>query len=172
MNNKIILALTLFFCSAPLVMAAPITNSAMRKDRSNLPITIKSSQLSADNKGKTAIFTGKVVAKQGDITIYSDKLTINYGDKKGEVEKIEADGNVRIIQENSIGLAAHAVYESALGRITLTGKPRVMKGQNTTMGKTIIYLIDEQRSVVTGDASDPVVTTIHPSDRKDNEAPH
>jgi lipopolysaccharide export system protein LptA len=153
--------LVLFF-SGSLVLATPAAKGLAQKDRSNLPITIKSTQLSADNKGKTAIFTGKVVAKQGDITIFADKLTINYGDKKGDVEKIEADGNVRIIQENRIGLASHAVYESKVGRIILTGKPRVMQGADTTSGKTITYLIDDEQSIVTGD----VVTTIHPPDRK------
>ncbi|NVN89896.1 MAG: lipopolysaccharide transport periplasmic protein LptA [Desulfuromonadales bacterium] len=172
MNTNFLITLLLFLCTASLVFAASPAKSSIRKDRSNLPITIKSSQLSADNRGKTAIFTGKVVAKQGDITIYSDKLTINYGDKKGDVEKIEADGNVRIIQENRVGLASHAVYESALGRITLTGKPRVMQGADTTTGKTITYLIDDERSIVTGDASDPVVTTIHPPTRKDNDPSH
>jgi lipopolysaccharide export system protein LptA len=159
-----IIVLLLSF-TASRALAAPSANGSVRKDRSNLPITIKSSQLSADNKGKTAIFTGKVVAKQGDITIFSDKLTINYGDKKGDVDKIEAEGNVRIIQENRVGLASHAVYESSLGRITLTGKPRVMQGSDTTTGKTITYLIDDQRSIVTGDVGEPVVTTIHPPTR-------
>lgn len=150
--------------------AAPVANSTQsRKDRSRLPITIKSSQLSADNKGKVAVFTGKVVAKQGDVTIFSDKLTINYGDNKGEVEKIEADGNVRIIQENRVGLANHAVYESKAGRITLTGKPKVMRGGDTTTGKIITYLIDDERSTVVGDSKEPVITVIHPPDRKEHD---
>src|SRR4051812_21642887 len=119
----------------PAAQAAPV-----RKDRSGTPITIKSNELSADNKGKTAVFTGKVVAKQSDITIHSDKLTIRYSDKKDDVEKIEADGNVRIVQENRTGFAAHADYDSREGRITLSGgNPKVMQGSNTITGKTITY---------------------------------
>ena len=68
-------------------LSAP-TGKSNHSDRSGLPITIKSNELAADNKGKTAIFTGKVVAKQGDITIFADKLTVNYADKRGDVEKI------------------------------------------------------------------------------------
>ena len=166
-------SIILVLMAAPwLVLAASPPNGKTHKDRSSLPITIKSSQLTADNKGKTAVFTGKVVAKQDNVTIYSDKLTINYGNNKSEVEKIEADGNVRIIQENRVGLAAHAVYESKLGRITLTGKPRVMQGADTTTGKVITYLIDDERSIVTGDTSDPVITTIHPQPKKDDGVTH
>jgi len=138
------------------------------KDRSNLPITINSNEMTADNKGKTAIFTGKVIAKQGDVTIYADKAIINYGDQKGEVDKVEADGNVRIIKENSVGTSSHAVYESKAGRITLTGNPRVMQGKDTVSGKVITYYVDEDRSEVTGDAS----VTFQPPVRKGNEASH
>lgn len=162
---------TLLLLATPL-LAAPAASGVSRKDRSNLPITIKASQLTADNKGKMAVFTGKVVAKQGDITIFSDKLTIHYGTNKNEVERIEADGNVRIVQENRVGSAAHAVYDSKEGKITLSGgTPRVTQGADSTTGKIITYLIDDERSTVTGDTGAPVVTIIHPRERKSNDAP-
>ena len=155
------------FIASALALAAPAVNTTVRKDRSNLPITIKSNGLSADNKGKTAIFTGKVVAKQGEVTIFADKLEINYGDNKEVVEKIVADGNVRFIRDNSSGRAAHAVYDSREGRITLTGNPQVMQGSDTIVGNTIIYFIDEDRSNVDG----RVTATIQPKAGKNNAAP-
>lgn len=162
-----IIPIMLVFLSPFPALSKPVANSSVHKDRSNLPIKIKSNELSADNKGKTAVFTGKVVATQGDITILADKLSINYGVKKGEVEKITADGNVRIIQENRTGIAAHAVYESKAGRMTLTGNPKVMQGLDTISGGIITYYIDEDRSVVTGGR---VEATIQPPARKGNDA--
>jgi lipopolysaccharide export system protein LptA len=159
----IAILLVLFYVSPALT--SQMANSSVRRDRSNLPITIKSNELSADNKGKTAIFTGKVVAKQGEITIFADKLTVNYGEKKGEVDKIAADGNVRIIQENRTGIAAHALYESKAGRIILTGKPKVMQGTDTLTGDIITYYIDEDRSDVKG-GNGRVTATIHPPAKK------
>lgn len=147
--------------------SAAHSESPVRKDRSSLPITIKSNELSTDNKGKTALFFGKVVAKQGDITIYSDKLTVSYADEKNDVEKIEAEGNVRIVQENRIATAVRAIYDSKQGRITLTGKPKVTEGSaNTISGGTITYYLDEERSEVRSDGQGPVVTTIQPRARK------
>lgn len=131
----------------------------------NLPITIKSNALTADNKGKTAVFTGKVVAKQGDITIFCDKMTVFYGNTQGDVDKIEADGNVRIVQENRTGIASHAVYESKQGRITLTGgSPKVMQGVDTISGEIITYFINDERSSVTGGRVEAV---IHPKSKND-----
>ncbi len=131
--------------------------SPTHKDRSNLPITVKSNEMTADNKGKTAIFSGKVVAKQGDITIFSDKLIVNYADKSGEVDKVEAVGNVRIVQQNRTGFADQAVYESRNGRIVLTGNPRVVQGGDSISGKVITYYVDDDKSDVSS-GGDPKVT--------------
>lgn len=149
------------------VSAATSPNQSSR-DRSSLPITIKSNELAADNKGKTAIFSGKVIAKQGDITIYADKVTVNYGDVKGDVEKIEASGNVRIVQTNRTGVASQAIYDSREGRITLTGSPKVIQGDDTVSGKIITYYIDDDKSVVSGGGDSRVEAVIHPPARKDN----
>ncbi len=166
------LHLILLLAAASQALAAPAAGRGGRSDRSNLPITIKASQLTADNKGRKAVFTGKVVARQGDITIFSDRLTIHYGSTKNEVEKVEADGNVRIVQQNRVGSAEHAVYDSAAGKITLSGgNPRVTQGGDSTSGKIITYMIDDERSIVTGDPGAPVVTVIHPKGKKNNDAP-
>jgi len=170
---KKILFLMMLLCLLPLTqaLAAPADRS-VRRDRSNLPITIRSNELAADNKGKTAIFTGKVVAKQGDITIFSDKLIVNYAEKNGEIDKIEAIGNVRIVQLNRTGIASQAVYESRDGRITLTGNPnpKVIQGSDSVSGKVITYFVDDDKSFVTGggDPDSRVEAVINPSARKGN----
>lgn len=142
----------------------------VHKDRTSLPITIKSNEMTADNKGKTAIFSGKVVAKQGDITIFSDKLVVSYGDKSSEVEKIEAFGNVRIIQQNRTGFADQAVYDSRSGRIILTGTPRVVQGNDSISGKVITYYLDDEKSDVSsgGDPKARVEAVINPPVRKND----
>lgn len=140
------------------------------KDRSSLPITVKSNEMTADNKGKTAIFSGKVVAKQGDITIYSDKLVVNYADKNGEVETVEALGNVRIVQQNRTGFADKAVYDSRNSRIILTGAPRVVQGGDSISGKVITYYVDDEKSDVSsgGDPKERVEAVINPPARKND----
>jgi lipopolysaccharide export system protein LptA len=160
---SIVSALILWGIAASAVHAA----SEPHRGTSNLPITVKSNDLTADNKGKTAIFTGKVVAKQGDVTIFCDRMTVYYGNTQGDVDKIEADGSVRIVQENRTGLSSHAVYESKLGRITLTGgNPKVMQGADTVTGEIITYYIDDDRSNVTGGRVEAV---IHPKPQSDSQ---
>lgn len=148
--------------------SASTAEKQVRKDRSNLPITVKSNEMTADNVGKTAVFTGKVVSKQGDITMFSDKLVVHYADSSKEVEKVEAFGSVRIVQLNRIGFGDQAVYESANGRIVLTGNPRVVQGTDTISGKVITYYVDEDKSDVSsgGDPKARVEAVINPPARK------
>ncbi|BCS53465.1 lipopolysaccharide transport periplasmic protein LptA [Geobacter sp. SVR] len=168
MKILFILCLSLLFVN-PALAVAPAGSG--HKDRSNLQITIKSDELVTDNKGRTAVFTGKVIAKQGDIVIYADKVTINYGTKKEEVERIETEGNVRIIQENRTGMADRANYYSKEGRITLTGNPKLMQGGDTLTGENITYFLDEDRSIVTSGTNKRVEAVIQPPARKGNAAP-
>ena len=153
-------------CLAPVLAVS--ASKPTHKGSSNLPINIKSNEMTADNKGKTAIFTGKVVAKQGDITIYSDRLVVTYADKNNEVEKVEAFGNVRIIQLNRTGFGDQAVYNSRTGRIVLTGTPRVVQGNDSISGKVITYYVDDEKSDVSsgGDPKARVEAVINPPARK------
>jgi len=104
-----------------------------------------------------------VVARQEDVTIYSDKLVIYYGDKQDQVDKIEAIGSVRILQTNRIGTGGHALYESREGKITLSGNPKVTQDKDSITGKVIVYYLDDDRSVVIGGENARVEAVIHPT---------
>lgn len=134
-------------------------------DRSGQPITIKSNELYSDSKTRTAVFTGKVVAKQQDVTIFADKLVVYYAEQGGQVEKVEATGNVRIVQLNRIATAGRAVYNNNDGKIILYDSPRVQQGKNIVSGKEITYFIGEDKSVVTGGPGTRVEAVIFPKGR-------
>lgn len=132
------------------------------QERSTQPIHVKSDDLKADNKDRTATFTGRVVARQDDVTIYSDKLIVYYGEDEDQVDKVEAIGTVRIIQDNRIGTGGHAIYESRIGKITLSDGPKVTQDSDSVTGKTIVYYLDEERSQATGGEDTRVEAVIHP----------
>ena len=156
------------FCLWFPVLASSAPPAATSKNRSSLPITVKSNEMNADNIANTAVFTGKVVAKQGEVTIFSDKLVVSYADKGGDVDKIEAFGNVRIVQLNRTGFSEQAVYENSTGRIVMTGSPRVVQGDDSISGKIITYYVDDEKSYVTsdGDPKARVEAVINPAARK------
>jgi lipopolysaccharide export system protein LptA len=148
------LILLLLLIVAPAAFAAPAANRE--------PLKIKSDTLHADNEKKTATFEGKVVARQGELTLYADRLVISYSGESRDLSRVEAFGNVRILQGARQASGAHAVYEPKLARILLDGSPRVTQGGDVITGKLITYYVNEQRSEVTGGPNERVEAVIHP----------
>lgn len=158
---RILTVMLLLLTSLAVVNAAPL-QKGVRQDQ---PITIKSNELSSDSKSRTATFSGKVVARQGDLTMYSDKLVVYYKEDGGDLDKVVASGNVRIVQGDRLATAREAVYQSVEQKIVLTGDPKVIQGDNTVTGKVITYFVDDERSVVTGGPDTRVEAVITPKEK-------
>jgi lipopolysaccharide export system protein LptA len=135
------------------------------------PLKIKSDTLHADNEKKTATFEGKVVARQGDLTLYADRLVISNSPDGHDLSRVEAFGNVRILQGTRQATGAHAVYEPKEARILLDGSPRVTQEGDVISGKLITYYVNEQRSVVTGGPNERVEAVILPGGKNAGAKP-
>jgi lipopolysaccharide export system protein LptA len=153
---------------ACLMLINSVCTAAPAKPRSELPIELKADQLFSDNNNRTATFTGKVSARQGDITIFADKLVVRYAPETKDVDRVEAVSNVSIIQGNRRAVAQQAVYDTAKGTILLTGNPKVYQGDDTLAAKEITYYVDDQRSTATGGPGERVSVEIHPKGKKGN----
>ncbi len=115
------------------------------------PVVITSKTLSADNKEKTALFEGSVVAKRGDATLYADRMKVYYAEEGSgsKIKKIEAEGNVRLIKKRAILTAQSAVYViEPEENIVFTGQPRASDGENIITGSKITYFVKDERSLV------------------------
>lgn len=130
--------------------------------RSNEPIKIKSDQLLTDNSRKMATFSGNVAARQGNLTIYSDKLVISYSDEAGGVSSAEIFGNVRIVQGERRAQADHGIYDAKLATIILDGNPKVFQNSDAISGKVITYYLEQDKSEVTSGSDSRVEAVIHP----------
>ena len=130
------------------------------------PIHINSQRLEADYRAKTITFIGDVVARQKDFVLYAQRL-FHYLDKEGkEIEKILAQGNVRIVQGKRRATCREATYYHRENKLTLQGDPVVREGDNWVRGRIITYYIDEQKSVAEGETGERVTITIMPSEVK------
>lgn len=161
--GKFLGACLVLLALVPAAFAAPAANRE--------PIKIKSDTLRADNDNQTATFEGKVVARQGDMTMYADRLVISYSGTARELSQVEAFGNVRILQGNRQATSAHAVYDTKASKIVLDGTPKVVQGEDVITGKLITYFVDEQKSVVTGGPNQRVEAVIHPGGKNAGAKP-
>ncbi|NOY13107.1 MAG: lipopolysaccharide transport periplasmic protein LptA [Deltaproteobacteria bacterium] len=131
-----------------LYASAAVAQSAALPQPAALPIEVTAQQLEADQQQRQAIFSGKVVAKQGDITLYCDRLVVYSLPKQDQVDRLEASGNVRVIQLDRTATADRAVYRQRQGTLVLYGHAKVHQGQNLVSGDEITVYLRENRSVV------------------------
>jgi lipopolysaccharide export system protein LptA len=137
------------------------------------PVHIVSDSLEAYQQQQKVVFIGHVVAKQGELTIRGDRMTVFYLKEEkspskeeslsGKVDRVEVDGNVHITQKKIIATGEHVVYFSEENKIVLTGKPRVEQGKDSIQGEKITLFLDTEKSVVEGGPSRPVEATIYSS---------
>ncbi len=113
------------------------------------PLTIKSDRMEVIEKQNIVVFSGHVVAKKKDLTIYADRLIVYYTPKgkKREIKKIVALGHVKIKRGEWLAHAGKAVYFKEQERIVLEDNPQVWQGENTIRGDRIIYYLNENRSI-------------------------
>ena len=136
-------------------------------------VRIVSDRLEAYEQQRQVIFIGNVVAKQGELTILGDRMTIFYlegenpeSDDEGlapKIDKIMVEGSVRITQKNVVATGERAVYFSAENKVVLTGEPKVHQDKNFIQGDKITLFLDSEKSIVEGGPSGPVEATIYRS---------
>lgn len=102
-------------------------------------------------------FSGNVHAVHAQLVIDANKLSayLSSGSKKGgeaveKIEKIVAEGNVRMQRGNTEGYCTHATYFVKDGTLRMEGDPMVKDGLNTVKGETILFYVKENRSEVLG----------------------
>ncbi len=157
MNKIIFICIIMFF---PLtVLAAP---ELATKNRG--PVEVTSDRLEADDIAQTLVFIGNAVATQDDVTIHGKRLTVEYKGEKREIEKVIAEGNVRINQGTRVALGERAVLYHPEGRIVLTGSPEVHDGENFVKGQEITVYLNDKRSVVSGGAGGRVNAVFAPKE--------
>jgi len=135
--------------ASTLAVAAPPTPT-QSEGVSKEPVEITADRMEADDVAKTVVFIGHAVARQADVTLYADRLMIYNVAKGGDVDRIVAEGGVRIVQGTRIATGGKAEYFRNEDRIVLTGSPKVVDGTNSVQGHEISLFLKENRSVVKG----------------------
>lgn len=178
MKRIFILLVIITLVSIPLVQAPAGTTSG-----GNNPIHITSDRFDAYTEKRIAVFSGNVVVTKGDMTITTDEFCLYYkkgvtGGAKtnhfmspgvaqsGDIEKIEAKGNVTIKQQEKIVTGGNAVFFNDEQKIIITENPVMKDGENEITGDTIIFYMAENKGIVKSSSNQRVTATIYPEEKK------
>ncbi len=89
----------------------------------------------------TYVLEGKVIMKGEDLHLVCDIVHIFSTDN--EVDRIEADGNVRVITKGTVAKSEKAVYHFKEGKIVFTQFPRVFKDNVEMKGERVVYTTND-----------------------------
>lgn len=118
---------------------------------SQAPIEIASDNLEVLQEQNKAIFSGNVIAKQGNITMQSAVMNVYY-DNGGEggkgISRIESSGKVVFVTPEETAQGDNAVYNVATNTIDLTGNVVLTRQENILKGSALNYNMTTKRSVL------------------------
>lgn len=155
-----------FFCGIDQVMAK------------SSGLTITSDRLEMDENREVATFIGKVVAREGEMALFADKMVVYYfkrGRKNsgGGVHKVVAVGRVVIEQAENKGHADQALYMVGDRELTLIGQKNgafIFHGGDQLSGERILLSLGADRRIenvsVLGDGRQRVSARIMPSNSR------
>jgi lipopolysaccharide export system protein LptA len=131
---------------------------------SGQPVDVKSETLEVYQNEQKAIFIGNVVAKQGDSTLRSARLTVFYDNassggkgsaptQASSIKKLEATGGVVVTSADQKATGASGVFDMASNTATLTGDVVLTQGPNVIRGKTLVVDLKTGLARVVGGTS-------------------
>lgn len=167
MMGRWLLSILLFVscCCVSTVLAG---ETAPEPDR-NQPIEITAQQLEVLQQQRQSIFTGDVVAKQGDMTLYAEKLIVIFQKDQDQIERLDAIGGVRVLQLDRIATAKKAVFHQMEEILVLIGNAEVTQGENKISGDEITLYLKENRTLIKSSEENRVKAFIVPEKKQEDQ---
>ncbi|MCL2453435.1 MAG: lipopolysaccharide transport periplasmic protein LptA [Alphaproteobacteria bacterium] len=125
------------------------------------PVNIEATRLEYFDKEQKLLYSGHVVATQGESTLHASTLTIYLTPKEAgspagapssssEVRHMDATGPVTLMSKDQVGTGDSGVYERSENKVYLIGNVTLTQGQNITKGDKVVYDLTTNQAVVTG----------------------
>lgn len=129
------------------------------------PIKIDADKLDVLDKENRAVFSGNVVAVQGETTVRCSKMTVFYegrgqaglpgaaapapaaptqaasapGSNDSSIKRIECAGPVTVVSKTQAATSDNAVFDRAANKVIMTGNVALNDGPNITRGQRLVY---------------------------------
>jgi lipopolysaccharide export system protein LptA len=153
---------------------------------SRAPIQIDAAKLDYFEKEQRLVYSGGVLAKQGDATLKASSLTIFFakqddakgetkgaarqsnaasalggGDGDNQIRRMEAAGPVTITNKTQVGTGDRGVYDRVENKVYLIGNPVLTEGPHVVRGNEqsqLIYDLNTSRAQIVGGRVQSLIT--------------
>ena len=161
---------------APAKTAAPAAQgpTLLPGSSSHEPINIAADKLDYFDKQQKAVYTGNVVAIQGETRLNATELTILFektadaksgdaqpeakreaksavgpGGANSQMRRMEGKGPIAITNKDQVGTGDSLVFDKPENKFYLIGNVALSQGENVTRGDKLIYDLSTGQAIVT-----------------------
>lgn len=118
------------------------------------PVEITSTELELSQNQGLVTFNGDVLVRQGQMTLTSQKLLVEYSDNpdtgQNDIETIRMFGGVTFATPSETAEAAEATYDVAGQRITMFGDVLVTQGRTALTADRLTFNVRSGNGRLTG----------------------
>jgi len=127
------------------------------------PVNITSDKFQVDDTAHLATFTGKVIVKRRDLTVWAPTVVVDYGSGgPSNIESFTATGGVRIKTPNQDATGDQAVYDPDAQVLHLFGHVMVITGSGTVGSPDLVVNLKSNTSVFTSKKGGRVTGIFNP----------
>lgn len=122
---------------------------ALQQD-TTLPVEVTAENLAVDQATGTAVFTGNVVAAQGEMRLSSKRLLVVYRENTQGIERLEATGDVVLVSGPDAAESESADYNIDDGTIVMRGNVLLTQGPSALTADQMTVQLDSGTAQMTG----------------------
>lgn len=135
---QFVAAAVLLAASAGAQVSAQV--SALKGLDTNAPIDVDAARIEVQDAANQAVFTGNVVIRQGQLTLYADNIKVLYSRQSGELamQRLDARGNVRLVTPTERATSRTGIYDVDGKLITLSGNVVLDRDGSKLQGQRLV----------------------------------
>lgn len=135
--------------TASLAQGTQVAFGALQQDTS-LPVEVTAENLSVDQATGMAVFTGNVIAAQGEMRLSSKRLVVVYREATEGIERLEATGDVVLVSGPDAAESERADYSIDEGVIVMRGNVLLTQGPSALTADKMTVQLDSGTAQMTG----------------------
>lgn len=132
-----------------LAQGTQVAFGALQQDTS-LPVEVTAENLSVDQATGMAVFTGNVIAAQGEMRLSSKRLVVVYREATEGIERLEATGDVVLVSGPDAAESERADYSIDEGVIVMRGNVLLTQGPSALTADKMTVQLDSGTAQMTG----------------------
>lgn len=108
------------------------------KQDTTLPIEVEADQLTVNQTDGSAIFTGNVLASQGEMRLSAAVVKVEYSADGKAIARVHASGGVTLANPTEAAESREAVYTVESGLMVMTGDVLLTQGASVISGQKLV----------------------------------